>query len=284
MSRDEKLIAVELTDSILLKLQSVLLELLCEFDRICRKHDILYSIDGGTLLGAVRHGGFIPWDDDADVIMNRPAYEKFLQIIDTELDNSKFYFQDINRTPKYRWGYAKLRRKDSIFLRSGQEHINYEQGIFLDIFVCDNVPQAYIPRCVCNFNSFLFRKAFYSEVGIKNSSGISKVIYEILARIPEEKLKKTYNNYIIHRNKRDSRWVKCLTFPAKNRTYGYKRNWYEDVIDMEFQGHIFKASRDYDEYLSFMYGNYMEIPKIEDRVVHPASVLKFPDEEAIQGE
>ena len=139
-------------------LQKTELELLVEFDRICRKHHITYSIDGGTLLGAVRHKGFIPWDDDADVILNRWEYEKFIKIVDQELDTDRFYYQDMNRTVGYRWGYGKLRRKDTLFVRENQEYLPYDQGIFLDVFVCDPVPEKYLLRCLTNAHSFLFRK------------------------------------------------------------------------------------------------------------------------------
>lgn len=81
-----------LTEEEIKQIQSILLEMLIEIDRICKKHNILYSIDGGTLLGAIRHGGFIPWDDDADIIMNRAEYEKLLNVIDSELDENRFYF------------------------------------------------------------------------------------------------------------------------------------------------------------------------------------------------
>ena len=122
-----------LTNKEIQQIQKVELEMLIEFDRICRKYDITYSIDGGTLLGAIRHGGFIPWDDDADVIMNRSEYEKFLKVVDEELDNSRFYFQDVNRTIGYRWGYGKLRRKYTKFIRLNQEFMPYEQGVFMEI-------------------------------------------------------------------------------------------------------------------------------------------------------
>jgi len=262
-----------LTEQELKKLQNVELELLVEMDRICRKYNILYSIDGGTLLGAIRHKGFIPWDDDADVIMNRKAYEKFVSVINKELDLGKFYFQDLNRTKGYRWGYGKLRRTNTEFIRLNQEHMPYEQGIFLDVFVCDNVPDNYILRCICNLHSFIFRKAFYSEVGKYTTSGISKLIYKLLSLLPEHKLKNIYTNYVKFRNKKITSMVKCLTFPACNKTYGYKRSWYEETIDIEFEGVMLRGCKDYDEYLTFLYGDYMKLPPASKRKIHPVSKL-----------
>jgi len=255
------------------QLQNIELELLVEFDRICRKHNIIYSIDGGTLLGAIRHGGFIPWDDDADVIMNRKEYVRFLSVVDEELDKEKFYFQDLNRTIGYRWGYGKLRRKGTEFVRLNQEYMPYEQGVFMDVFVCDNVPENYLARCVCNFHSYLYRKFFYSEVGKHTATGWSRVVYEILNLVPEQELKLKYNKYVAYRNKRESRWVKCLTFPACNRTYGYKKEWYGDTIDILFEGKKLRACKKYEEYLEFLYGDYMKLPPEEKRKVHPVSKL-----------
>ncbi len=265
-----------LSEEELKKLQLVELELLVEVDRICRKHGILYSIDGGTLLGAIRHGGFIPWDDDADIIMVRSEYEKFKSVCKQELDDSRFYFQDLDSTPGYRWGYGKLRRKDSSFIRLNQEHMPYEQGIFMDIFICDNVPENYQLRKLCNFVSFLYRKVFWSAVGKETEKGARKILFRVLYLIPEKALKKNYQRYIKHRNKRNSKWVKCLTFPACNKTYGYKREWYEDTVDITFENVVLKGSRKYEEYLEFLYGDYMTLPPIEERKVHPVSKIKFP--------
>ena len=109
-------------------MQMIQLEMLAEVDRICRKCNIHYNIIAGTLLGAVRHGGYIPWDDDADVAFLRPEYEKFRIACETELDGERFYFQDHRNTKGYRWGYGKLRRKGTLFVREHQEHMPYEQN------------------------------------------------------------------------------------------------------------------------------------------------------------
>lgn len=257
-------------------LQTILLELLVEFDRICQKHGIIYSIDGGTLLGAVRHKGFIPWDDDADVIMVRSEYEKFKRAIKKDLNTEKFYFQDIKITPGYRWGYAKLRRKGSKCVRLNQEHMPYEQGIYLDIFVCDNVPANYPLRCAFNFVSYVYRKLFWSEVGRIENTGIKRIWYALLSRIPEEKLKKSYFRLLNGCSRYSPELVKCVTFPARNKVYGFKREWYTDVVDMSFENVVLKGSRKYDEYLRFMYGDYMTLPPENQRVIHAVSEFELP--------
>ena len=116
---------VELTESVLKQIHNIELEMLIEVDRICRKNNINYTIIGGTLLGAVRNGGFIPWDDDADVAMLRPEYEKFTNVLKKDLDISRFYFQDMRVTDGYRWGYGKIRRRNTLFLRENQELMSY---------------------------------------------------------------------------------------------------------------------------------------------------------------
>ena len=156
---------ITLDQETLRKLQLTELELLQEVDRICRKCNIHYNIIAGTLLGAVRHGGFIPWDDDADVALLRPQYEKFRKACETELDTSKFYFQDHRNTPGYRWGYGKLRRKGTVFLRQNQEHMPYAQGVFIDIFPLDGVPDNYLLRSLFNFECFCVRKMLWARVG-----------------------------------------------------------------------------------------------------------------------
>lgn len=135
--KDSQQLGREITKEEMQKLHHVEIELLQELDRLCRKHGIRYSLDGGTLLGAVRNSKFIPWDDDVDVLMSHEDYLAFREICKKELDSSRFYFQDMETTPGYRWGYGKLRRKHTKFVREHQEHFPYEQGIFIDIFTME---------------------------------------------------------------------------------------------------------------------------------------------------
>lgn len=266
---------IELDQETLRRLQLTELELLEEVDRICKKCDIHYNIIAGTLLGAVRHGGFIPWDDDADVALLRSEYEKFRKACETELDTERFYFQDHEVTPGYRWGYGKLRRKDTLFLREHQEHMPYEQGVFIDVFPLDYVPDGKFLRALTNFKCFVYRKFFWSEVGrIADKSGFKRLVFGMMSKVSEKKLKSSFNRYITKRNKKKTDWVRILTFPTPNKEYGYRTCWYEESVDTVFEGVTFQGIKDYDGYLSFKFGNYMELPPEGQRKVHPVSDIR----------
>ena len=246
-----------------------------EVDRICKKCNIHYNIIAGTLLGAVRHGGFIPWDDDADVALLRSEYEKFRKACETELDMTRFYFQDHGNTPGYRWGYGKLRRKDTVFLREHQEHMPYEQGVFIDVFPLDYVPENYGVRRVHNFVCFLYRKFFWSEVGrVADKNPFMRGLYTIMSKVPEQTLKESFNRFIKKTDRKKTKWVRILTFPTPNKAYGYRTRWYEHSADIDFEGITFRGIRDYDQYLSFKFGEYHKLPPEGQRKVHPVSNIR----------
>lgn len=263
---------IQLDEQMLRQVQLIQLEMLVEVDRICKKRGIKYAIIAGTLLGAVRHGGYIPWDDDADVAMLRSEYEKFREACETELDQSRFVFQDHRNTPGYRWGYAKLRRKDTLFLREHQEHMPYMQGVFIDIFPLDNVPDNYVLRCVHNFGCFCVRKVLWSEVGkYAHPNPLLRRWFGILSKVPVGIPFALLRWIAASCNGKKTKLVRPLTFPTANKTYGYTREWYEDSEAMVFEGVVLQAPKDYDGYLSFKFGNYMELPPLEKRKVHPVS-------------
>ncbi|MCI8891503.1 MAG: LicD family protein [Eubacterium sp.] len=266
---------IELDDITLRSLQLTELELLAEVHRICTKCAIHYNIIAGTLLGAVRHGGFIPWDDDADVALLRLEYERFRKACRTELDHARFYFQDQRNTPGYRWGYGKLRRKNTLFLRECQEHMPYPQGVFIDIFPLDYVPENYTLRRIHNLKCFLYRKFFWAEAGRKaDPSPVMRLLYHMMAKVPERKLKKGFYRFIQKSNQKKSGWVRILTFPTPNRAYGYRADWYLHSVDIFFEDIKLRGIRDYEAYLTFKFGNYKELPPESERKTHPVSRIR----------
>lgn len=269
---------IQLDETTLRKVQLTQLEMLVEVDRICKKCGIRYNIIAGTLLGAVRHGGYIPWDDDADVAFLRPEYEKFREACETELDSSRFIFQDHRNTLGYRWGYGKLRRKDTLFLREHQEHMPYVQGVFIDIFPLDNVPDNYMLRSIHNFACFCIRKTLWSEVGkFAHPNPLLRRWYSILSKAPAKTVFALYETFMEYGNRKRTKMVRILTFPTPNRAWGYDRRWYEHSAPIRFEGVTFQGIRDWDEYLSFKFGEYMQLPPEEKRKVHPVSALKLLD-------
>jgi len=268
--------AIHMTQEQLHQVQKTLLEILCEVRRICEKENIRYTIIAGTMLGAVRHDGFIPWDDDADVAMLRPEYEKFRAACEKELDKNQFYFQDHTVTPGYRWGYGKLRRTGTEFLRNGQEHMPYEQGIFVDIFPLDTVPEKNRQRKIHNFHCTLIRKTLWSEVGrLTEKNAFIKFIFKLLSKIPLKYVITHYENFRDKHNKKTSRWVRILTFPTPNKEHGYLRRWYENTAEYVFENETFVGIKDFDEYFTFKFGDWRELPPEEQRKTHPVSKLRF---------
>lgn len=275
--------AYEISQEELKKLQKIELEMLIEIDRICRKNGISYSLDGGTLLGAVRHKGFIPWDDDIDVIMLRHEYTKFRNACKKELDKKRFFLQDYRSDKGYRWGYAKMRRNGTEFVRLGQEHVRQRHnGVFLDIFVVDNVPDEWLLRRLHHFACFAVRKGLYSEVGrLREENPFARGIYSLMSKVPRDFYFKVRNALAkpLHgkRTKLISHYT--LEYPAHCR-YGLPRECFDETIDMDFEGYKFPGFKKYDLYLGTYYGDYMTLPPKEKQVPHlTVSKLKLIEPE-----
>ncbi|QQZ62209.1 LicD family protein [Paenibacillus sonchi] len=265
------------------QMQLIQLEMLLEVDRICKKRDIRYCIIAGTTLGAVRHKGYIPWDDDADVAMLRPEYEKFCKACEEELDQTRFYLQTHANTPGYRWGYGKIRRVGTEFVRKGQEHMPYRTGVFIDIFPLDNVPDNLIVRRIHNLACTVIRKMLWSEVGAKSDSKLMmRGIYRGLSLFSRDFVFSLYDKLMRQSNKKPTQLVRILTFPTPNNGYyGYYKKWYVELADIEFEGHYFPAAKDYDGYLTFKFGKYLEFPPLEQRQGHASTHYRLlqPDDE-----
>ena len=131
--------SITLTDKQLKKLHDVELEILKEFDRICRKNKIEYYLIGGSLIGAVRHNGFIPWDDDVDVCLTRDNYDKFIKVQAKELDKKRFFFESIETDKECGMLFSKLKRKDSEYLEVTSSKDDSRAGIWIDVFAFDNI-------------------------------------------------------------------------------------------------------------------------------------------------
>lgn len=270
--KKRKIKEIAFTPEMLRRLQLIQLEILEELDRICTKHNINYSLDGGTLLGAVRHKGFIPWDDDIDVIMLREEYEKFFVICKTELDDGRFFLQEHRTDPYYRVGYTRIRRKNTVYVRAGQENMKHVTGVLIDIFVLDNAPSNFLLKYIHRSLCFCFRKVLWSVTGkIVSDSLLQRGIYTVLSLIQANFAFWGFDALAKHCNKKPSTLVKhyAMTYPTpKVNGFGTPRDLMDDYVRVEFEGKLFMAVKDFDRYLSLLYGDYMKLPPKEKQKPH----------------
>lgn len=282
--------AKELTPIQFRKMQLTELDMLIEFDRVCCENNINYVLFGGSLLGAVRHKGYIPWDDDADIGMLREDYNAFKKVAH-QMNSSICYFQDHDTDSEYRWGYGKLRRTNTLYVRVGQEHLKCKTGIFVDVFPMDDVPKSIIGQIIQDRRVYCLRKILWSEVAKEQNTGIKKIWFTILSKIPVDGVFDRLNKIAKKSKNTSPNRVRCMAFPAtgtlykKNplsERYSMPKSWFLDRSKYEFEGINLYSSRDYDTVLSYIYGDYMKLPPEDKRGQHsPFSKIKFHDEDQV---
>ncbi len=268
----------EYTDENLRKLQLVELEMLKELDRLCRKNNIKYVLEGGTLLGAVRHGGFIPWDDDIDVRMLREEYDRFCEVCAKQLDSRKYFLQTYKTDPSYRWGYARILKVGTVYCRKDHEQLKSRTGIFIDIFPSDNLPEQGVGRLFCNGASWLCRKALYSEVGRMAAPNFwRRSGFFFLNLFPKQWFYKLLETLTERYKNINTKQVRCFSWGAPEETAGFQKEWMQNTQNITFEGFDFLAPSKIHEYLVHLFGeDYMTPPPPEERVPrHVATYIKF---------
>ncbi|NLY36297.1 MAG: LicD family protein [Tissierellia bacterium] len=263
--------------------QKVELEILLEFDRICKKYHINYQLFAGTLIGAIRHRGFIPWDDDIDVSMIRAEYNRFLSIVKSEL-SSEYFFQTHETDPNYMNRFAKIRKNRTVFKEKLVKGLDMHHGIYIDIFAYDNIEldslqgkfQIGLLRTLDSFFKYS-NKTRYEIL----SPGFAKTMAKFKYRLIHFLLvsKREIDNWIMDRmikfNHKNTEFLADLSNPSQGvlEKFMMRRQTLEDSIEWDFEGHKFPVPRAYDEVLSRAYGDYMQLPGVENRVSHHEIIL-----------
>lgn len=269
------------------RLQLIQIPLLKEFDRVCRENNITYSISGGTLIGAVRHKGYIPWDDDADIMMLREEYEKFKKVRD-QLDPSICFFQDHDTDPNYIWGYGKIRRVGTKFIRCGQSHLKFQTGVSIDIFPLDDVPNSTFKRMMLDFKMWKLRKTLWAQVAkYTEKNPFKRLWYKTLALTNPEKVFKKVKKYTDKSRNNNEKEVRVLLFPSIGKMYvknpmktrySMPKSWFTDVVEYEFEDMKIYGTRDYHAALYYQYRDYMTLPPEDKRDPHaPCEEYDFGD-------
>lgn len=234
--------------------QAALYQLLQEFDRICRKHGIQYMLFAGTALGAVRHQGFIAWDDDLDVVMLRPEYERFLAIAEQDLNKEKFFLQK-EFSEHWPLFFSKLRMNGTTCLeRYVPKDLLTHQGVYMDIFPCDNLAEGKLQRKLQFYASkAVIAKSLYQR-GYFTDSHCKKLFMGICNLFSG----KFWRKYVQRKCDADTAWVHTFFGGASRYEKNiYSREWFTKTVDMPFEGGEYPVSAYYDELLTKLYGDYM---------------------------
>lgn len=162
-------------------------------------------------------------------------------------------------------------------MREGQEHVKCNQSVFIDVFVYDSVPDNKILRRIHLFFCYCVRKALYSEVGMKNSKyGVLRLWYRMLFKIPRDVWFQILEKVAMKTNQKRHELVRHMTYPyRKECRYGLPRECFDEYIEKEFEGHMFKIFKKYDLYLKRLYGDYMTLPPKNMRKTHPVSKIEL---------
>ncbi len=247
------------------KLWAVSLDLLFKFDEVCRKHHLNYTLAYGSLLGAIRHQGIIPWDDDVDVFMLREDYE-ILKTLKDEFREP--YFLQIPGEDGYCYSYAKVRNSNTTALSYSFRYCDFNQGIPLDIFILDNLNQGTFEqdfekteRLIRECSAVMRRtnpypgerdRQFLSEFPVVRSE--KEVIGELERTIVKDKDTVDTDQCITLTN---------LMYDLKRGTF--PRSCFTELTEISFYGHPVFIPKDYDRVLKVIYGDYMSLPPVEER-------------------
>lgn len=257
------------------EVQAVSLNVLKKFHSFCQIHNLRYTLCYGSLLGAVRHKGFIPWDDDVDIMMPRDDYDKLLKLYK---DDSEYRLYAFEKDNSY-LAYARLAEIKRTCVISPSPWCKPCSGIWIDIFPIDGVEENYdgyvATHQMANSiwkQTFVERKYLRKLSSFKGTKSKLRIIYHKLKG--DKPLKKLIKEqiFLCRRNEyRNSNRVSTLSqFWASLGKEFYPKSFFETYVELPFEDATFKCLKQYDAYLTQVYGDYMQIPPEDKRVSHSA--------------
>lgn len=271
----------EYDDKTLKHLQSLELMILKEFIKICEENNLTYYMYAGSLLGTIRHQGFIPWDDDLDVIMFRDDFDKFKEIF-MSTPNEKLILLCNETEEEYFHLLSKLMLKDTLFEENWVNQVNFNIGINIDIFVLDDLSNNKFKRNYQLKKSFLYNKLLImSMIRLDDLPFLTKIVthggYYIL-NLFRIKPRWLYKRCLIFLNKYRDDNAKCvfdISATAKEYPQIFNKSKFKYVKKAKFEDIEVNVPGNYDEILKSLYGDYMQLPPKEDRYNHITEKLDF---------
>lgn len=246
------------------------LEILLEFHRVCKEQGLRYYLTAGTLLGAVRHKGFIPWDDDIDVAMPREDYDKLARVASGAV-SPEYVYQEYRTEPNFPCYFAKLRKRGTRVEEPILRAVEMEQGYYIDIFPLDRCP-----------GGDRWATLFFKAIELLDCAVLARVSAEFVCGYRKVYMRFLWNTLRHLPNGclfTLREWIRKLFGVGGQRLctagghHGYPREtyqpeWFAETVELEFEGHRFPAPAGWNELLKNMYGDYMRLPPPEERQGH----------------
>lgn len=262
------------------KLRKSQIEILDEIVRICKKNNIKYFLNYGTLIGTVRHQGYIPWDDDIDIGMTRTDYNKFTTMATKELSD-RFELCNYKNEENHLQNFMKIRLKNTMMVEAYNEDKIKDQGIWVDIFPYDNLKKP-------NSFSIKLRKKLFDyittmisikiDVDYYKNSKIKKIILKIISYLfSVSQLYNIRNHICTIDNKEKTNYICSFDDNFKLCCNGFEYDKFFPVKMSEFEGKKYAIPKEYDYILKMQYGDYMKIPPKDKQITHNPQILKFED-------
>ncbi|MCL2697122.1 MAG: LicD family protein [Oscillospiraceae bacterium] len=268
-------------------LRAVQIGILNEIDRICNEHNLIYFLEGGTLLGAVRHGGYIPWDDDLDIGMPREDFDRFIALCGSTLSDN--FCLTTEKSKSYPFSFAKVEQKNTLFIESklyrNYKKLGFGQGIYVDIFPFDSVKsKASFKRRKRTAN--IISNLINGKLNIYDNSDKIKrlkfILKKFLSLFCSLTLLRAHRSSLC---RRDNNRADCGFLASFSSRYGYKKAIFlkEELLPASsvlFEGRSYPAPGNKDYFLRTKYGDdYMELPPPEKQVTHNPFILSFSADE-----
>jgi len=250
-------------------LQKIELNILTEIDKVCRENNLKYFLIGGTLLGAIRHGGFIPWDDDIDIGMPREDYEKFISIANEKLPKH-LKLQCHKNTKRFPYAFAKVIDTRTAIV---EKELNFQTGLYVDIFPFDGVPEnKFIRKMHFRYVYFLRRifTAYFMDdkIIVEKKGRVYLYLIKLMRKIVNiDKVFSRLDNTLKKYTYKESKFV-CNYLGAYFERETVPKDSIGKLKDIIFEGKKFMSMEKPEDFLKNAYGDYMKLPPVEKRKSH----------------